>query len=147
MAGKVQTILNLEIVAGKAQPAPPLWPMLGANGVNIGAFTQEFNAKTQDYVQQFAGADVKIKCILTVYQDRTYGLELIGPVTADVIKWKLGIKKGASEPNKDVVGTITKAQLEEVAEIVGPMLNTKKPESIIKTITGTAKSIGIKIVA
>ncbi len=145
MAGKVQAILNLEIVAWKAQPAPPLGPMLGANGVNIGAFTQEFNSKTQEYMQQFSGADVKIKCTLTVYADRTYALELIWPVTSGVIKWKLGIKKGASEPNKEQIATINRQQLEEIAEIVKPMMNTEKPESIIRSIAGTAKNMGIKI--
>jgi len=73
---KVQRILNLEVVAGKAQPAPPLWPMLWANWVNIGQFTKEFNEKTQELMQKFGWFDVKVKCKLTVYADRTFSLEL-----------------------------------------------------------------------
>jgi large subunit ribosomal protein L11 len=76
MAGKITNILNLEVPAGKAQPAPPLGPMLGANGVNIGQFIKEFNDKTMDLMKQFGGADVKVKAKLTIYADRTFDLEI-----------------------------------------------------------------------
>jgi large subunit ribosomal protein L11 len=97
---KIQKILNLEVPAGKAQPAPPLGPMLGANGVNIGQFIKEFNEKTQDLMKQFGGADVKIKAKLTVFADRTFELTLGTPVTSNLILWKLGEKLGSGEPNK-----------------------------------------------
>jgi large subunit ribosomal protein L11 len=89
MAGKIQTVLYLEVPAGKAQPAPPLGPMLGANGVNIGQFIKEFNEKTMDLMKEFGGADVKVKVILTVYIDRTFKLEIGSPVTSNLILWKL----------------------------------------------------------
>lgn len=145
MAKKINNILNLEIPAGKANPAPPLGPMLGANGVAIGPFTQEFNAKTQDYVKQFSGADVGIKCTLTIFDDRTYDLKIIGPRTGDLIRWKVGIKKWSGEPNKSKVGTITRAQLEELAEIQKDIMNTEDIEKIIKILAGSAKSLGLTI--
>lgn len=147
MAKKINAILNLEVPAGKAQPAPPLGPMLGANGVNIGAFIQDFNGQTMDYMKQFSGADVKIRCKLFVYADRTYSLEIIGPKTGDLLKWKAKIKKGSGEPNKVEVATLTKADLAEVAEIQMKTLNTAKPESVLKTLEGTCKNMGIKVVA
>lgn len=145
MAKKVKSVLNLEIVAGKANPAPPLGPMLGANGVAIGPFTQEFNAKTADYMKQFSGADVQIKSKLTIFEDRSYDLEIIGPRTGDLIKWKKGIKTGSGEPNKNKIGTITRAELEEIAEMQKDAMNTENMESIIKTVAGTAKALGFKI--
>jgi|GEM_PF-165184 len=147
MAKKVQAILNLEVVAGKAQPAPPLGPMLGANGVNIGAFIQEFNSKTQEYMQKFQGSDVKIKCRLTVFNDRTFNMELLGPVTSNLIKRKTGLKKGAGEPNKEELATLTRADLEEIAEIQKDSMNASDIEAIIRIIGGTAKNMGVKIEA
>jgi large subunit ribosomal protein L11 len=144
---KIQAILNLEIPAGKANPSPPLGPMLGANGVAIGSFTQDFNAQTQPHMQQFAGADVCIKCKLTVFADRTYDLKLLGPKTGDLIKWKLGLKSGSGEPNKKKVGKITRTQLEELAEIQKDAMNTTDLEAIIKIIAGTAKNMGLEIEA
>lgn len=89
MAAKVQNILYLEVPAGKAQPSPPLGPMLGANGVNIGQFIKEFNEKTMELMQKFGGAEVKVKVKLTVYIDRTFKLELGNPVTSNLILRKL----------------------------------------------------------
>lgn len=100
MAGKITNILNLEIPAGKAQPAPPLGPMLGANGVNIGQFIKEFNEKTMELMKQFGGADVKVKCTLTIYADRSFDLKIGSPVTSNLILWKLKQPKGSGEPNK-----------------------------------------------
>ena len=97
---KILKVLNLEVPAGKAQPAPPLGPMLGANGVNIGQFIKEFNEKTQDLMKKFGAADVKIKAKLTVFADRTFQLELGTPVTSNLILWKIGEKLGSGEPNK-----------------------------------------------
>lgn len=146
MAGKVQNVLNLEIVAGKAQPAPPLWPMLWANGVNIGQFTKEFNDKTQDFMKQFQGADVKIKCKLTVFNDRTFKLELWYPVTSNLILWKLKQKKGSWEPNKTKIsGVLTKADMEEIYEIKKWDMNAKDLDGAMKIIGGTARNMWVEV--
>ena len=148
MAGKVQNVLNLEIVAGKAQPAPPLWPMLWANGVNIGQFTKEFNSKTQDFMQQFQGFDVKIKCKLTVFNDRTFKLELWYPVTSNLILWKIKQKKWSGEPNKVMVpGILTKADMTEIYEIKKWDMNAANLEWAMKIIWGTAKNMGVEVEA
>ena len=145
MAGKVQTILNLEIPAGKAQPSPPLGPMLGANGVNIGQFIKEFNDKTMDQMKEFGGFDVKIKCKLTVYVDRTFDIEFKGPVTSSLILWKTKQKKGSGEPNKNKIAKITRADLEAIAEIKKDDMNASNIESVIAAIAGTAANMGIEV--
>ncbi|HPC34489.1 MAG TPA: 50S ribosomal protein L11 [Candidatus Absconditabacterales bacterium] len=143
---KVQRILNLEVVAGKAQPAPPLGPMLGANGVNIGQFTKEFNEKTQELMQKFGGFDVKVKCKLTVYADRTFSLELGTPVTSNLILRKIKEKKGSGEPNKNkLAGKLTRADLEEIYEFKKNDLNAADMEAGIKIIAGTAKNMGVDV--
>ncbi len=145
MAGKIMNILNLEVPAGKAQPAPPLGPMLGANGVNIGQFIKEFNEKTMEHMKKFGWADVKIKAKLIVYADRTFELELWSPVTSNLILWKLGLKSWSGEPNKKKVGTLTRKDLEEIAELKRGDMNSDNIESMIKSISGTAKNMGIEI--
>jgi len=142
---KIMNILNLEVPAGKAQPSPPLGPMLGANGVNIGQFIKEFNDKTMDLMKSFGGADVKIKCSLTVYADRTFALELGSPVTSNLILWKLGQKSGSGEPNKKTIGKLTRKDLEEIAELKKGDMNTDNIESVIKALAGTAKNMGVDI--
>lgn len=146
MAWKVQVILNLEIPAGKAQPAPPLGPMLGAHGINIGQFIKEFNDKTQDLMQKFGGASVKIKVQATVFVDRSFKLAIWSPVTSNLILWKLGEKKGSGEPNKEKLNKkLKRADLEEIAEIKKDDMNTDKLESVIRAIAGTAKNMGIDV--
>jgi len=140
---KVQTILNLEIPAGKAQPAPPLGPMLWANGVNIGQFTKEFNEKTADYMKKFAPTDVKIKCKLTVFVDRTFQIEIWAPITSWLIKWKLNLAKWSGEPNKNKVWKLTKADLEEIYEIKKDDLNANSVEEWIKIIAWTARNMWV----
>ncbi len=147
MAGKVQVKFNIHLIAGKATPAPPVGPMLGQHGINIGQFTKEFNDKTSSMMQQFGGFDVKIPVDVTVYVDRSFDMIVGTPVTGDLIKWKLKIKKGAAEPNNQVVGTLTRTDLEEIAEIKKPAMNTAKVESIIKSICGTARNMGVKVEA
>ena len=142
---KIQNILYLEVPAGKAQPSPPLGPMLGANWVNIGQFIKEFNDKTQDHMKSFGAADVKIKCKLTVFADRTFQLELGSPVTSNLILWKLGQKSGSGEPNKKTIGTLTRKDLEEIAELKKGDMNTDNIESVIKALAGTAKNMGVDI--
>lgn len=142
---KIQKILNLEVPAGKAQPAPPLGPMLWANGVNIWQFIKEFNEKTQDLMKKFWGADVKIKAKLTVFADRTFQLELGTPVTSNLILWKLGQKLGSWEPNKKKIWKITRKDLEEIAELKKGDMNTNDIEAMIKIIGWTAKNMGVEV--
>lgn len=143
---KVQNILNLEIVAGKAQPAPPLWPMLWANWVNIGQFTKEFNEKTQEMMQKFGWFDVKVKCKLTVYADRTFSMELWSPVTSNLILWKLKQKKWSGEPNKTKLQwKLSRADLEEIYELKKNDLNAADVEWWIKIIAWTAKNMWVEV--
>jgi large subunit ribosomal protein L11 len=143
---KVQNILNLEIVAGKAQPAPPLWPMLWANWVNIGQFTKEFNEKTQELMQKFGWFDVKVKCKLTVFADRTFSMELGSPVTSNLILWKLKQKKWSWEPNKSKLpGKLTRADLEEIYELKKSDLNAADVDGWIKIIAWTAKNMWVEV--
>ena len=145
MAGKITNILNLEIPAGQAQPSPPLGPMLGANGVNIWQFIKEFNDKTMDMMKSFGGADVKVKCKLTVFADRTFTLELGKPVTSNLILWKIGQKLGSGEPNKKNIGKLTRKDLEEIVELKKGDMNTDDVEAMIKVIAGTAKNMGVDV--
>jgi len=145
MAKQLSKILYLEVVAGKAQPAPPLGPMLWSNGVNIGQFITEFNTKTADHMKQFAPADVKVKVKLTLYTDRTFDMDIIGPVTSNLILWKLGQKLGSGEPNKKKIGTLSRADLEEIANLKKWDMNTDNIESIMKAVSGTAKNMGVTI--
>jgi len=140
---KVQTILNLEVPAGKAQPSPPLGPMLGANGVNIGQFIKEFNDATMPLMQKFAGVDVKIKAKLTVYVDRTFKLEIGDPITSGLIKWKIKQQTGSGEPNKKKIWKLTRADLEEIYELKKNDLNAHGVEAGIKIIAGTARNMGV----
>ncbi len=145
MAKQLSKILNLEVVAGKAAPNPPLWPMLGSNWVNIGQFIQEFNGKTADLMQKFAPADVKVRVKLSLYTDRTFDMEIIGPVTSNLILWKLGQKLWSGEPNKKKIGTLSRADLEEIASLKKWDMNTDDLESMIKAISGTAKNMWVNI--
>lgn len=140
---KVQTILNLEVPAGKAQPSPPLWPMLWANWVNIGQFIKEFNDKTMDYMKKFAPTDVKIKVKLTVFVDRTFQMEIWAPITSGLIRWKLNLAKGSGEPNKNKLGKLSRADLEEIYEIKKADLNANSVEEWIKIIAGTARNMWV----
>lgn len=142
---KIMNILNLEIPAGKAQPSPPLGPMLWANWVNIGLFIKEFNDKTMDLMKKFGWTDVKIRCKLTVYADRTFQLDLWSPVTSNLILWKLGQKLWSGEPNKKTIGKLTRAMLEEIAELKKDDMNTDNLESVIKAIAGTAKNMWVEV--
>jgi large subunit ribosomal protein L11 len=115
--------------------------MLGSNGVNIGQFIQEFNGKTGDLMQKFAPSDVKVRVKLDLYTDRTFDMEIIGPVTSNLILWKLNQKLGSGEPNKKKIGTLSRTDLEEIASLKKGDMNTDNLESMIKAITGTAKNM------
>ena len=142
---KVQKILNIEVPAGKATPTPPLGPMLGANGVNIGQFTKEFNEKTADLMKQFWGIEVKIKVKLTVYVDRTFKMEIGAPITSGLIKRRSNQKLGSGEPNKKKIGKLTKADLEAIYELKKADLNANTAEEAYKIIAGTARNMGVEV--
>lgn len=142
---KVQKILNIEVPAGKATPTPPLGPMLGANGVNIGQFTKEFNEKTADLMKQFGGIEVKIKVKLTVFVDRTFTMEIGAPITSGLIKWRINQNLGSGEPNKKKVGKLTLADLEAIYELKKSDLNANDKEAAFKIIAGTARNMGVDV--
>ena len=140
MAKKVKTVLKLQIEAGKANPAPPLGPTLAQHGINISEFCQKFNDATKDKM------GYKIPMIVTIYEDRSYDFELKQPLTSDLIKKAAGIEKGSGEPNKKIVGKITRSQLREIAKTKMPDLNTDDIEKAMKIVEGTARGMGIEIV-
>ena len=142
---KVQKILNIEVPAGKATPTPPLGPMLGANGVNIGQFTKEFNEKTADLMKQFGGIEVKMKVKLTVFVDRTFTMEIGAPITSGLIKWRISQNLGSGEPNKKKVGKLTLADLEAIYELKKSDLNANDKEAAFKIIAGTARNMGVDV--
>ena len=142
---KVQKILNIEVPAGKATPTPPLGPMLGANGVNIGQFTKEFNEKTADLMKQFGGIEVKVKVKLTVYVDRTFKMDIGTPITSGLIKWRINQNLGSGEPNKKKIGKLTKADLEAIYELKKTDLNANSPEEGYRIIAGTARNMGVDV--
>jgi large subunit ribosomal protein L11 len=132
MAKKVMGLIKLQIPAGKATPAPPVGPALGQHGVNIMQFTKEFNARTADQ------AGMIIPVVISVYQDRSFSFITKTPPAAVLIKKACGIKSGSGVPNKDKVATITKAQLQEIAELKMPDLNAASVEAAMRMIAGTA---------
>jgi large subunit ribosomal protein L11 len=140
MAKKITGYIKLQIPAGKANPAPPIGPALGQHGVNIMEFCKAFNAKTAN-----ADPDMKIPVVITVYGDRSFTFETKTPPAADLLRKASGIAKGSATANKTKVGTISRAQLEEVAKTKMPDLNTTNLEAAIKSIEGTAKSMGLTI--
>jgi ribosomal protein L11 len=142
---KVQRILNIEVPAGKATPTPPLGPMLGANGVNIGQFTKEFNEKTADLMKQFGGIEVKVKVKLTVYVDRTFKMDIGTPITSGLIKWRINQNLGSGEPNKKKIGKLTREDLEAIYELKKGDLNANDKEAAFKIIAGTARNMGVDV--
>lgn len=140
MAKKVTGLIKLALPAGKATPAPPVGPALGQHGVNIAAFCKEYNAKTTDKT----GLIIPVE--ISVYEDRSYTFILKTPPASVLLANAAKIKKGSSTPNKITVGSVTKAQLEEIAQTKLPDLNTTKISSAIKIVEGTARNMGISIV-
>jgi large subunit ribosomal protein L11 len=139
MAKKITALIKLALPAGKATPAPPVGPALGQHGVNIAAFCKEYNAKTGDK----AGLIIPVE--ISVYEDRSYTFVLKTPPASVLLVNAANIKKGSSTPNKINVGSISKSQLEEIAQIKLPDLNTNKLESAKKIVEGTARNMGISI--
>jgi large subunit ribosomal protein L11 len=141
MAKKIISQIKLQIPAGKANPAPPIGPALGAAGVNIPMFCKEFNARTQ----KDAAEALIMPTIISVYADRTFSFELRTPPAAVLLKKKANIAKGSGEPNKEKVGTVTWAQVEEIATAKMPDLNTTDIEAAKRIIAGTARSMGLNV--
>ena len=139
MAKKVEGYIKLQIPAGKATPAPPAGPALGQHGVNIVEFTKQFNAKTADQ------GDLIIPVVITVYADRTFSFITKTPPAAVLIKKACNIKSGSGVPNKDKVATLSKADLQKIAETKMPDLNAASLEAAMSMIAGTARSMGVKI--
>jgi len=139
MAKKVEGYIKLQIPAGKATPAPPVGPALGQHGVKIVQFTKEFNARTADK------GDVIIPVVITVYADRSFSFITKTPPAAVLLKKACNIKSGSGVPNKNKVAAVTKAQLQEIAEMKMPDLNAGNIETAISMIAGTARSMGITV--
>ena len=140
MAKKIEGYIKLQIPAGKANPAPPIGPALGQHGVNIMEFCKAFNAKTQN-----DDPDMKVPVVITVYADRSFSFETKTPPAADLLRKASGIAKGSGKPNREKIGTISRAKIEEIAKLKMVDLNTSNLESAMKTIEGTAKSMGLTI--
>ena len=140
MAKKVEGYIKLQIPAGKATPAPPVGPALGQDGVNIVQFTKEFNDRTKDQ------GDLIIPVVITVYTDRSFSFITKTPPAAVLIKKAAKIQKASGEPNKKKVAKITKAQVQEIAELKMPDLNAANVEAACSMIAGTARSMGVEVV-
>lgn len=140
MAQKVTGIIKLQIPAGKATPAPPVGPALGQHGVNIMAFTKDFNERTKNDM------GLIIPVVITVYADRSFTFITKTPPTAVLIKKACGIESGSGVPNKTKVATITKDQVKAIAEQKLPDLNAASVEAAMSMIAGTARSMGVKVV-
>jgi large subunit ribosomal protein L11 len=140
MAKKLVAVVKLAIQAGKATPAPPIGPALGQHGVNIMAFCKEYNARTADQVGMVVPVEISI------YDDRSFTFVLKTPPASVLIKKALGIESGSSEPHKVKVGSLTRAQLRQIAEQKLPDLNTNDVEAAMRIIAGTARSMGVTIV-
>ena len=139
MAKKVTGYIKLQIPAGKATPAPPVGPALGQHGVNIVQFTKEFNAKTADQ------GDMIIPVVITVYADRSFSFITKTPPAAVLLKKAAKIKSGSATPNKTKVATLTRAEVQKIAELKMPDLNAASLEAAMSMVAGTARSMGVTI--
>ena len=139
MAKEAVAKIKLQIPGGQATPAPPVGPALGQHGVNIGQFVTQFNEKTKD------AQGMTLPVEISVFKDKSFTFIIKSPPAAVLIKKAVGIAKGSSEPNRVKVGSITKAQVEEIAKIKLPDLNASKIDMAARIIEGTAQSMGIKV--
>jgi len=139
MAKKIIGFIKLQIPAGQANPAPPVGPALGQHGVNIMEFCKAFNAKTQEQTGKLIPVEI------TVFADRSFTFITKTPPAPSLLLEAVGIPKGSGEPNREKIGTVTKAQLKEIAEIKMPDLNASDVESAMRMIAGTARSMGIVV--
>jgi large subunit ribosomal protein L11 len=141
MAKKVTGIIKLQIPAGQANPAPPVGPALGQHGVNIMGFCKEFNAATK------GDAGLVIPVVITVYQDKSFTFITKSPPASVLLKKAAGIASGAKAPNKDKVGKVTKKQVMEIVKLKLNDMNATSEEAAFRTISGTARSMGIEVLA
>ncbi len=139
MAKKVIGFIKLHVPGGQANPAPPVGPALGQQGVNIMEFCKQFNSKTQ----QQTGTIIPVE--ITVYADRSFTFITKTPPASVLLKKAAGLDKGSGEPNRETVATVTRAQLKEIAETKMPDLNTTDVDAAIQMIAGTARSMGIEV--
>ena len=140
MAKKVQAYIKLQVAAGQANPSPPVGPALGQHGVNIMEFCKAFNAQTQ---QLDAGAPVPV--VITVYSDRSFTFTMKTPPASYLLKKAAGIKSGSGEPNTKKVGKVTREQLEEIAKAKEPDLTAADMDAAVRTIAGSARSMGLDV--
>lgn len=140
MAKKVTAYVKLQVAAGKANPSPPVGPALGQHGVNIMEFCKAFNAQTQQLEQ-----GLPIPVVITVYSDRSFTFIMKTPPASVLLKKAVGIDKGSSTPNTRKVGTISRAQLEEIARTKEPDLTAAGLEAAIRTIAGSARAMGLDV--
>ena len=139
MAKPVKAKIKLQCPAGAATPAPPVGPALGQHGVNIGEFVKRFNEATKKE------AGLTVPCIVTVYKDRTFDVVYKTPPASVLLKKHANVVKGSGMPNKEKVGTVTRAHLEEIAKIKMKDMNASSMETAIKVLEGTARNMGIKV--
>lgn len=140
MAKKVKALIKVQVMGGKATPAPPLGPALGQHGMNIAEFCQRINAATQDRLGEVVPA------IITLYEDRSYTFILKTPPVSELIKKAAKIPKGSAKPLTEKVGKITKAQVKDIAEKKMPDLNCTSIESAMRQVEGTARNMGVDVV-
>lgn len=140
MAKKIKTIVKLAIQAGTANPAPPVGTALGPHGIKIMDFCQEFNEKTKEMRGSV------IPAVITIYEDRSFDFIIKKPPVSDMVKKMAGIAKGSGTTGREKIGKLTSAQIEQIAKDKMPDLNTKDLEAAKKTVTGTARSMGVEIV-
>ena len=137
---EITTVFKIQAPGGTATPAPPIGPALGANGVNPGQFITQFNAATAHLKGKPVG------CVITVYKDRSFEFEIKSPPAAVMIKDAAGIEKGSGVPHTDKVGKVTQDQLRAIVKEKGAELNGHTEESMMRTIAGTARSMGVEVV-
>ncbi|MCX7069022.1 MAG: 50S ribosomal protein L11 [Methylococcales bacterium] len=140
MAKKIAAYIKLQVPAGEAKPSPPVGPALGQRGVNIMEFCKAFNAKTQDVEK-----GLPLPVVITVYSDRSFTFITKTPPASILLKKAVGIKSGSSTPNTKKVGTVTREQLEEIARTKMEDLNAANLEAAVKTIAGSARSMGLNV--
>ena len=139
MAKKVKAIVTLAINAGKANPAPPIGPALAQHGINLMAFCKEYNARTSARMGEIIPAEI------TVFSDGSFKFILKSPPTSFLIKKAAGIEKGSTNPNSIKVGSVTRKQLREIADIKRPDMNTKDTDAIVRQLEGTALNMGVEV--
>jgi large subunit ribosomal protein L11 len=140
MARKIEAYIKLQVPAGAANPSPPVGPALGQHGVNIMEFCKQFNAATQS---MDSGAPVPVT--ITVYNDRSFSYEMKTPPASYLLKKVAGLQKGSGEPNTKKVGKVTRAQLEEIAKTKDPDLTAADMDAAVRTIAGSARSMGLEV--